>query len=165
MPDARLPTTAPQPGRRAPRLPPLAVAPLAAAMSWLAARAAPSLAFDFPGRAVLALLLVAAAVSVGLAGVVAFRRARTTVNPLQPERASALVTGGIYRHTRNPMYLAVATMLLAWGLWLGNALGPLGAVLFVAWMDRLQIPPEERALAALFGEEFERYRRTVRRWL
>jgi protein-S-isoprenylcysteine O-methyltransferase Ste14 len=141
------------------------VAPLAAAMSWLAARAAPSLAFDFPGRAVLALLLVAAAVSVGLAGVVAFRRARTTVNPLQPERASALVTGGIYRHTRNPMYLAVATMLLAWGLWLGNALGPLGAVLFVAWMDRLQIPPEERALAALFGEEFERYRRKVRRWL
>jgi len=106
-----------------------------------------------------------AAVSVGLAGVVAFRRARTTVNPLQPERASALVTGGIYRHTRNPMYLAVATMLLAWGLWLGNALGPLGAVLFVAWMDRLQIPPEERALAALFGEEFERYRRKVRRWL
>jgi len=141
------------------------VAPLAAAMSWLAAWAAPSLAFDFPGRAVLALLLVAAAVSVGLAGVVAFRRARTTVNPLQPERASALVTGGIYRHTRNPMYLAVATMLLAWGLWLGNALGPLGAVLFIAWMDRLQIPPEERALAALFGEEFERYRRTVRRWL
>jgi protein-S-isoprenylcysteine O-methyltransferase Ste14 len=141
------------------------VAPLAAVMSWLAARAAPSLAFDFPGRAVLALLLVAAAVSVGLAGVVAFRRARTTVNPLQPERASALVTGGIYRHTRNPMYLAVATMLLAWGLWLGNALGPLGAVLFVAWMDRLQIPPEERALAVIFGEEFERYRRKVRRWL
>ena len=165
MPDAHLPTPAPQPGRHAPRLPPLAVAPLAAVMSWLAARAAPSLAFDFPGRAVLALLLVAAAVSVGLAGVVAFRRARTTVNPLQPERASALVTGGIYRHTRNPMYLAVATMLLAWGLWLGNALGPLGAVLFVAWMDRLQIPPEERALAALFGEEFERYRREVRRWL
>lgn len=165
MPDARLPTAAPQRGRRAPRLPPLAVAPLAAVMSWLAARAAPSLAFDFPGRAVLALLLVAAAVSVGLAGVVAFRRARTTVNPLQPERASALVTGGIYRHTRNPMYLAVATMLLAWGLWLGNALGPLGAVLFVAWMDRLQIPPEERALAVIFGEEFERYRRKVRRWL
>jgi protein-S-isoprenylcysteine O-methyltransferase Ste14 len=141
------------------------VAPLAAVMSWLAARAAPLLAFDFPGRAVLALLLVAAAVSVGLAGVVAFRRARTTVNPLQPERASALVTGGIYRHTRNPMYLAVATMLLAWGLWLSNALGPLGAVLFVAWMDRLQIPPEERALAVIFGEEFERYRRKVRRWL
>ena len=165
MPEAHSPTPAPGGERPAPRLPPLAVAPLAALIAWLAARAAPSLAFDFPGRAALALLLVAAAVSVGLAGIIEFRRARTTVNPLQPERASALVTGGIYRHTRNPMYLAVATMLLAWGLWLGNALGPLGAVLFVAWMDRLQIPPEERALAALFGEEFERYRRKVRRWL
>lgn len=165
MPDAHSPRPAPQPGRHAPRLPPLAVAPLAAAITWLAARAAPSLDFDFPGRTALALLLVAAAASVGLAGVIEFRRARTTVNPLQPQRASALVTGGVYRHTRNPMYVAVATVLLAWGFWLGNALGPLGAVLFIAWMDRLQIPPEERALQALFGEEFSRYRSEVRRWL
>ena len=157
----------PAPGedRPAPRLPPLAVAPLAAVIAWLAARSTPSLAFDFPGRAALVLVLGVAAASVGLAGVIEFRRARTTVNQLQPERASSLVTGGVYRHTRNPMYVAVATALLAWGLWLGNALGPLGAVLFIAWMDRLQIPPEERALAALFGKEFERYRREVRRWL
>jgi protein-S-isoprenylcysteine O-methyltransferase Ste14 len=141
------------------------VAPLAATIAWLAARAAPSLAFDVPGREALVLLLVATAASIGVAAVMGFRRARTTVNPLQPERASALVTGGIYRRTRNPMYLAVATVLLAWGLWLGNALGPVGVVLFVAWMDRRQIPSEERALAALFGEEFERYRKTVRRWL
>jgi protein-S-isoprenylcysteine O-methyltransferase Ste14 len=141
------------------------VAPLAALLAWLAARAAPQLAFDFPGRIALCLLLAGAAIAVGLAGVIEFRRARTTVNPLQPERAAALVTGGIYRHTRNPMYVAVAALLLSWGLWLGNALGPLAVVLFVAWMDRLQIPPEERALATLFGAQFERYRRDVRRWL
>jgi protein-S-isoprenylcysteine O-methyltransferase Ste14 len=159
------PTPAPASGRPPPRLPPLAVAPLAALAAWLAARAAPALGFDFQGRTLLAVLLAVTAVAVGLAGVLEFRRARTTVNPLQPGRASSLVTGGIYRRTRNPMYVAVATLLLAWALWLGNALAPLGAVLFVAWMDRLQIPPEERALGALFGAEFERYRREVRRWL
>ena len=165
MPDAHCPTPGPRGGRPAPRLPPLAVAPLAALLAWLAARAAPQLAFDFPGRVALCLLLAVAAAAIGLAGVLEFRRARTTVNPLQPGRASSLVTGGIYRRTRNPMYVAVATLLLAWALWLGNALAPLGAVVFVAWMDRLQIPPEERALGSLFGAEFERYCREVRRWL
>ena len=141
------------------------MAPLAALLAWLAARSAPALDVDFPARRALALLLFIVAGAVGVAGILEFRRARTTVNPLQPERASALVTGGIYRHTRNPMYVAVATLLLAWALWLGNALAPLGTVLFVAWMDRLQIPPEERALQTLFGAEFERYRSEVRRWL
>ena len=159
------PTPAPAGGHPPPRLPPLAVAPLAAYVAWLAARAAPSLGFDFRGRTLLALMLAGAAAAIGAAGVFEFRRARTTVNPLQPGRASALVTGGIYRHTRNPMYVAVATLLLAWALWLGNALAPLGTVLFVAWIDRLQIPPEERALETLFGAEFERYRSEVRRWL
>ena len=165
MPEANSPEPAAPGGRPAPRLPPLAVAPLAALLAWLAARAAPGLDVDFPARGALALLLFIVAGAVGVAGMLEFRRARTTVNPLQPERASALVTGGIYRHTRNPMYVAVATLLLAWALWLGNALAPLGAVLFVAWMDRLQIPPEERALLTLFGAEFERYRSEVRRWL
>jgi protein-S-isoprenylcysteine O-methyltransferase Ste14 len=100
-----------------------------------------------------------------LAGLAAFRRARTTVNPLQPDRASALVSAGIYRYTRNPMYLALAMALLAWGLWLGHAVAPCGVAIFVAWMNRYQIAPEERALAGLFGAEFERYRREVRRWL
>lgn len=158
MPDA----DSPVPGTR---LPPLAVAPLAALLTWLVARATPSLSIDFPARSAVALALGAVAAAIGVAGVLEFRRARTTLNPLRPDRAAALVTGGIYRLTRNPMYLAVATALLGWGVWLGHAAAPLGAALFVAWIDRLQIPPEERALGALFGDEFERYRRKVRRWL
>jgi protein-S-isoprenylcysteine O-methyltransferase Ste14 len=147
------------------RLPPLAVAPLVALLMWLAARSTPSWSIAFDGRKIVAWALLASAAAVGMAGLAAFRRARTTVNPLRPDRASALVTTGIYRHTRNPMYLAVALALLAWGLFLGHAVAPFGVAVFVAWMDRCQIPPEERALAALFGAEFERYRREVRRWL
>lgn len=147
------------------RLPPLVVAPLVALLMWLVARGTPAWRIAFPGIEIVAWALLAAATAVGLAGLTAFRRASTTVNPLQPERASALVSAGIYRHTRNPMYLALAMALLAWGLLLGHAVAPCGLAVFVAWMNRYQIAPEERALAALFGADFERYRREVRRWL
>jgi protein-S-isoprenylcysteine O-methyltransferase Ste14 len=147
------------------RLPPLVVAPLVALLMWLVARGTPAWSIAFPGMKLVAWALIASATAVGMAGVAAFRSARTTVNPLQPERASALVSAGIYRHTRNPMYLAVAMALLAWGLLLGHAVAPCGVAVFVVWMNRWQIAPEERALAALFGADFERYRREVRRWL
>jgi protein-S-isoprenylcysteine O-methyltransferase Ste14 len=83
----------------------------------------------------------------------------------QPAAASSLVTGGIYRWTRNPMYLGMALALAGWGLYLGN-FGALALVgLFVMYIDRYQIDPEERALTARFGDAFAAYRRRVRRWL
>ena len=94
-----------------------------------------------------------------------FRRARTTVNPLRPANSSALVTSGIYRHTRNPMYLGMATLLAAWATWLGTPWALFGIVAFVAWITRFQIIPEERVLANLFGADFAAYRARVRRWI
>ena len=67
-----------------------------------------------------ALALAALGAGVCLAGVASFRRARTTVNPLVPEQASSLVQAGIYRHTRNPMYLGFAILLVAWAALLGR---------------------------------------------
>lgn len=100
-----------------------------------------------------------------LAGVAAFRRARTTVDPRTPEASSALVCSGIYRFSRNPMYVGFAFWLLAWGVFLGPGWGLLGVVFFVLYMNHFQIAPEERALRALFGEEFRAYEQRVRRWL
>jgi protein-S-isoprenylcysteine O-methyltransferase Ste14 len=114
---------------------------------------------------VAATLLAVGGVGVCLAGVLEFRRARTTVNPLRTGGASALVTDGIYRLTRNPMYLGFALVLLGWALYLEHPVALLGVPAFVLWIDRMQIPHEERALVALFGEEFARYCDRVRRWL
>jgi len=132
---------------------------------WLAARAVPGLAVDHPGRIVLAALAATAGFAAAIAGVVQFRRAKTTVNPLRPETASSLVTGGVYRVSRNPMYLGMALILFGWAVWLGNPATVLVLPLFVAYMTRFQIIPEERALTATFGEVFAEYRRRVRRWL
>jgi protein-S-isoprenylcysteine O-methyltransferase Ste14 len=102
---------------------------------------------------------------IALAAFYAFWRARTTINPMKPERASTLVTRGIYRFTRNPLYLSLVLLLVAYAirLWSLPAIG--GPVVFIAYVRRFHITPEERALQAKFGDAFTEYTRRVRRWL
>lgn len=155
----------PRGGGLALRVPPVALFLIFGLLMWAFSAWLPAWRVTLPGRTVLAILLLLAAGTIGIAGVRAFGRARTTVDPLRPEKASMLVTTGIYRKTRNPMYVALAMALLAWAVWLAHPLAPLGLAAFVAWMNRYQIAPEEQALRSLFGREFERYCGEVRRWL
>ncbi|HSQ69701.1 MAG TPA: isoprenylcysteine carboxylmethyltransferase family protein [Steroidobacteraceae bacterium] len=146
------------------RIPPVALCLLAAGAMWLLARITPAYRVAVPGRVALALVLAALAVLVGISGVRAFARARTTVNPLQPGEATSLVTQGIYSRTRNPMYLALALVLVGWACWLASPLALLVVAAFVAYLTRYQIRPEERALEATFGEAFREYCARVGRW-
>ena len=134
-----------------------------ALLMWLVAF--PALDVNLPAREVFAGVLIVAAAVVGLSAVLGFRRAKTTVNPLKPEQASSLVVRGIYRWTRNPMYLAMLLVLAAWACIVANVAALAILPLFVLYLNRFQIGPEERALQARFGGEFEEYKRTVRRWL
>ena len=147
------------------RVPPLAVVAFAALIMWLCAHLLPSMRFDFQARAAVAAALLLAAVAVSVAGVVEFRRARTTVNPLKPGAATSLVTSGIYRVSRNPMYVGFALALLAVAVFLAHAVAPVMLIGFILYMNRFQIRPEEQALKAIFGEEFTRYATRVRRWI
>lgn len=93
-----------------------------------------------------------------------FRQARTTINPMKPEAATELVTGGIFRFSRNPMYFGLALVLTGWAIWLGTP-GPwLGLPLFVVAVTLLQIVPEERVLKRLFGPRYVDYCRNTGRW-
>lgn len=94
-----------------------------------------------------------------------FRRAGTTPSPIRIEGASVLVTDGVYAYTRNPMYLSLVCLLVSRAAWLNSAWAFLGPVMFIAYITRFQILPEERALEALFGEEYRRYQQRVRRWI
>ncbi|HEY5551628.1 MAG TPA: isoprenylcysteine carboxylmethyltransferase family protein [Opitutaceae bacterium] len=147
------------------KIPPMLVAAIAAALIWFVAIAAPVLRLAFPLRREVAIVVGLIGTAIAIAGVVSFRRARTTVNPLSPAAASALVVSGVYRVTRNPMYLGVLVCLLGWVVWLGSVPALFVLPLFVAYMNRFQIIPEEAALHALFGAEFEAYRSSVRRWI
>jgi len=94
-----------------------------------------------------------------------FRRHRTTVNPLDPAQASSMVTGGVFRITRNPMYVGMAGLLAAHAVRRGGWLTPLPIAAFVLLIDRLQIPAEEAAMEVNFGEAYVAYRARSARWL
>ena len=147
------------------RIPPPLVMLLTAFAMWQFARLLPRVEVDDTVRLVLAGLFLTDALFCALAGVYCFRRAHTTVDPLHPDKASRLVSGGIYRVSRNPMYLGFALLLLAWAVFLASPWMLLGVPAFMLYIGRFQIQPEERALETLFGQEFRDYRAQVRRWL
>lgn len=137
----------------------------AGVLIWCLARFAPSMRVAVPGAREVAIVIGGIGLGVMILGIAAFIRARTTADPLHPEKASTLVVSGIYRVTRNPMYLGFAIMLLAFVVRLSAWPGVIVVVLFVAYMNRFQIRPEEDALEARFGEAARDYRRSVRRWI
>ena len=147
------------------RIPPPLVGALLAGAMWWAAPLGVYTPLPAPLRITLVVLLALIGIGFDLAGIAAFRAGRTTVNPLKPERTSALMTGGVYRITRNPMYVGMAFLLSAWAVQLGAFAPCLGPVLFVLYITRFQIMPEERVLARKFGQAYADYRVQTRRWL
>ena len=87
------------------------------------------------------------------------------MNPMKPDPTSSLVVSGIYRYTRNPMYLGFLLILLAWAAALSNLLALVSLLAFVLYMNSFQIVPEERILSSRFAQDYAEYRARVRRWL
>ena len=147
------------------KIPPPIVTLVMGAIMWLVAWGVAALSFGMPGRRVIAAALAVAGVAFASMGAASFRRARTTVNPLKPESASSLVMSGVYRISRNPMYVGLSLVLLGWAVLLSNVLAFAIVPVFVLYMNRFQIGPEEVALERVFGEDYNGYRAKVRRWL
>ena len=132
---------------------------------WVTARLTPTVPIPGGWRMATAASLVLAGVTFTAAGVRAFRRAGTTINPVTPQAASAFVTQGAFGRTRNPMYVGFTAVLLGWSAWLAAPWALLGPLAFAVFLTRFQIIPEERVLRAKFGRSFDEYRQRVRRWL
>ena len=146
------------------KVPPLALVVVFGALMWLVS-AYSMFAIALPWRSTLALIFFLVGSAIVLAGVLTFRRMKTTVNPLTPEATTTMVTSGIYRLTRNPMYLGFLLILVGWAVDLSHLLAFACLPLFVWYMNRFQILPEERALSSKFSEAFTAYTHSVRRWL
>ena len=119
----------------------------------------------FPSHRTVAIALLLLGIAVGIAGIVQFRIARTSVNPMVPTRASSMVVSGVFRLSRNPMYLGMALALLGLSAWRSSIPGYALVPLFCLYMTEFQIKPEERVLMARFGDAFAAYRVRVRRWV
>lgn len=147
------------------KVPPPIVALVLALFMWLTPAVAGLVQMPYPARVLCAIVLVCIGQGISIAGMVAFRRAKTTVNPIKASLASSLVVRGVYRYTRNPMYVGLLMTLLAWAVFLANPVAVLWIVLFVLYITWFQIIPEERVLVSLFGAEYEAYKKRVGRWL
>jgi len=126
----------------------------------------PQFTLSIPGNTIASSFIAIVATLISVVGVASFRNAKTTVNPTKPDQTSFLVIKGVYKISRNPMYLSFLLFLIAWGLYLAHSLSLLLLpAVFVVYMDKYQIPAEEEALHRKFGEHFLNYKNMVRRWL
>jgi protein-S-isoprenylcysteine O-methyltransferase Ste14 len=147
------------------KIPPPAIAVLLAAAMWVLSRVTPLVQVAAGVRLLLALAVASVGIGFSVAGVISFRRAKTTLNPTNPQLTSSLVSSGIYTVTRNPMYVGLLLILIALAIFLSSAWALLGPAAYFLYIGRFQIAPEERALTALFGAEYTAYLSKVRRWL
>jgi protein-S-isoprenylcysteine O-methyltransferase Ste14 len=145
------------------KIPPPVVLVLCGLAAWVVARNLPAL--EFPLRIFVAAAFVVAGLAINVLPKLAFQRAGTTLNPLRPEATTSLVTTGIYRHTRNPMYLGHALILVGWALYLHNLAALATVPAFMLYITRFQIRPEEQHLSARFPHEYAAFRQRTPRWL
>ena len=132
---------------------------------WALATNLPSLSYAFVGQRPLGFIIIGGGLCLDIISILKFRQSRTTVNPMHLEKASALVTTGLYTVSRNPMYLGLVVILSGWAVLLGNPLNILTLGCFVLLINRLQIIPEESVLLAKFGNQYSAYTKKVRRWI
>lgn len=148
-----------------PLVPPPVVVAIIGVVMWAVGRKLELGKFEAALQAPVAGALLIVGLSLMIVAVASFIAAKTTVNPLRPSRTSSLVTTGIFRISRNPMYLGDLLVLAALAVWLGNVVNVVLLVFFIWYINRFQIIPEERALTNLFGESYVAYFSRVRRWL
>ena len=100
-----------------------------------------------------------------LSAIILFKKYRTTISPTNPSNATKLITSGIYKFTRNPMYLGLLFVLFGISIILNPIGGLLLIPLFILYLNFFQIIPEENAMVDLFKDEFFEYKKNVRKWI
>ena len=147
------------------KIPPPVVLIVCLVLMWLISRETASLEIDSEIKLLASSFMFILGVCIAVAGIVSFRKAKTTVNPLKPEEATHLVVVGIFKYTRNPMYLGMLSVTIGMLIKLSNPWAVVMVLVFYFYINRYQIIPEERAMQKLFGDQFTGYAKRVRRWL
>ncbi len=121
--------------------------------------------FQFEFQLPMAILTAISGVALVITSMLEFRRASTTIDPFHPEETTSLVDSGVFRFSRNPMYVSLLLVLIGWSIWLGSLYNLAVLAMFVSYITVFQIKPEEAVMKSLFGEAYEKYCRNVRRWI
>ena len=145
------------------KIPPPILALIMIVLIYLSSFFIESTTFNYQGS--LSVLVLILGLACAIPSFRIFARYKTTISPLKPSDTTALVTEGMYRYSRNPMYLGLLLLTIASTIWFGTWFGIIINILFIFLINFLQIIPEEEALLEIFGEEYEEYKKNVRRWI
>ena len=147
------------------KIPPDVVWVLVAGLMWPVSVRTPRLDVPSPIRVVVAVALTVAGVWFVVAARMSLDKAKTTWRPMTPGQSTSLVSTGVYSVSRNPIYLGMLLVMLGLGVALSSPAALALSVVFVLYLDRFQIEPEERALSTILGQQYSAYQTRVRRWL
>lgn len=147
------------------KIPPVAVMIIVGTAMWLVSIVLPKMHLSDAFRVAMVVFFAAIGAAFGITGLLSFSKAKTTFDPMKPDSSTSLVTSGIYSITRNPMYVGLLSFLTAWCFFVESAYALLLLAVFVTYMNKFQIQPEERALRSIFGDVYDDYVLRVRRWL
>ncbi len=145
-------------------IPPL-VTLIVGLLMWVVAQFTPKISILLKYNILLAVIFVILGLLLMFISAYFMFKRKTTINPMKPQNASSLVTNGLFAFSRNPIYVADGLILLGWGLFLSNLFSIALIALFVLYMNKFQITPEERNLEEIFGDEYLAYKAKVRRWV
>ena len=145
------------------KIPPPIVTLICALIIYFSSSFFPS--YTFPLFNAMSILSLGSGLLLIFLAVNSFKKSQTTINPLQPDLASSLVTDGVFKYSRNPMYLGMLFILIFISLRFNLIGGSLVALGFVIYITKYQIVPEEIAMVKLFNDKFIAYKSRVRRWL
>lgn len=147
------------------RIPPALIMAAVGVLMYFVSPILPDIRIERSISLFIGVLITLIGVVFGLFGVYEFVKNNTTVDPTNPEKTSSLVTSGVLKISRNPMYVAMAFFLFGFSFLLSSLLTVFLVSVFFVYMNRFQIEPEERIMSQKFGDEFLRYKENVRRWL
>ena len=145
------------------RIPPPLIVMLCVLISFLSKSIFPSLVFSY--KLQLGIFVSTIGFLLLIVSIKSFIDSKTTINPLNLKKSTYLVTSGVFRFSRNPMYLGMLLFLLGTAIILNIIGGLIISILFIFYMNFFQIILEEKALENLFGKNYRNYRKTVRRWI
>ena len=145
------------------KIPPPILALVMIVLIYLSSFFIESTTFNYQGS--LSVLVLILGLACAIPSFKLFARYKTTISPLKPSDTTVLVTEGMYRYSRNPMYLGLLLLTISSTIWFGTWFGIIINMLFIFLINFLQIIPEEEALLEIFGEEYEEYKKNVRRWI
>ncbi len=145
------------------KIPPPIVTLVSALLIFFSKELFPNYTFDY--QSTLSIGIFISGLMILISAVSLFKKKETTVNPMSPEKASSLVVDGVFKYTRNPMYLGMSVVLLSISIQFNLIGGLLIVCLFVAYITAFQIIPEEEAMEENFGQDYLLFKKNTRRWI